>query len=240
MIKHKKIISQLLFTFMIAASLLMLSGFKAEASTSCTQNYSRVLNYQYQYLIPYGSHTNYYNDSRTNYYIRYNGKLYPIQWQESVPTVPTVPTTPATPDTSDTSKPDTSTTPTSGLTAEEQQMVNLVNQERVKVGLQPLEVDMRLVKVARMKSQDMIDNNYFSHQSPTYGSPFDMMKAQGISYGYAGENLAGNQSVQAAHTSLMNSSGHRANILNTNFKHVGIGIVHGGPYGIMFTQEFTD
>jgi len=232
MIKHKKTISLLLFTFMITASLLVLSGYKAEASTSCNQNYSRILNYQYKNVIPSRSHT--------NYYIKYNGKLYPIQWQKSVPTVPITPTTPTTPAKPDTSAPDTSTTPTSGLTAEEQQMVNLVNQERVKAGLQPLEVDMRLVKVARLKSQDMIDNNYFSHQSPTYGSPFDMMKSQGITYGYAGENIAGNQSVQAAHTSLMNSSGHRANILNSKFKHVGIGIVNGGPYGMMFTQEFTD
>ncbi|WP_338091215.1 CAP domain-containing protein [Pelotomaculum isophthalicicum] len=128
---------------------------------------------------------------------------------------------------------------TSGLTAEEQQLVNLVNQERTKINLQPLTVDTRLVNVARMKSQDMINNNYFSHQSPTYGSPFDMMKSQGITYRYAGENIAGNQSVQAAHTALMNSSGHRANILNSNYKYIGVGVVHGGPYGEMITEEFT-
>lgn len=143
------------------------------------------------------------------------------------PTVPSVPTTPTVPATND-----------AALTAQEQQMINLVNQERTSRGLAALSVDMRLVKVARMKSQDMINNNYFGHQSPVYGSPFDLLKAQGITYHAAGENLAGNPSVENAHTGLMNSAGHRANILNTNFTKIGIGIVKGGPYGLMITQEF--
>ncbi len=125
-----------------------------------------------------------------------------------------------------------------GLTAEEQQMVNLVNQERAKAGLKPLAVDMRLVKLARMKSQDMIDKKYFSHQSPTYGSPFDMMKREGITYRTAGENLAGASTVTRAHELLMQSAGHRKNILNPAFTHIGIGVVKGGPYGTMFTQMF--
>ncbi len=140
----------------------------------------------------------------------------------------------------------TSTTPTasataatSGLTAAEQQMLNLVNQERAKNGLSPLKADLELTKVARLKSQDMIKNNYFSHQSPTYGSPFDMMKRFGITYNTAGENLAGNGSVSGAHTALMNSSGHRANILSTKYTHIGIGIQSGGNYGMMFTQMFV-
>lgn len=125
-----------------------------------------------------------------------------------------------------------------GLTAEEQQMVNLVNQERESRGLQPLKANLELTEVARVKAQDMIDNNYFSHQSPTYGSPFDMMNHFGISYRTAGENLAGNQTVERAHQALMNSDGHRANILNANYTEVGIGIVDGGPYGKMFVQLF--
>ncbi|MDR7868545.1 MAG: CAP domain-containing protein [Sporomusaceae bacterium] len=124
------------------------------------------------------------------------------------------------------------------LTALEQQMVSLVNQERTSLGLQPLQVDARLVKVARMKSTDMIKNSYFGHTSPVYGSPYDMMKAQGITYREAGENLSGAGSVEKAHTGLMNSTGHRANILNPSFTRLGIGIVKGGPYGYMFTQEF--
>ncbi|MEL7563570.1 MAG: CAP domain-containing protein [Dehalobacterium sp.] len=128
--------------------------------------------------------------------------------------------------------------PTAGLTADEQKMVDLVNAERTAAGLPTLTVDMNLVKTARMKSQDMIDKNYFDHNSPTYGSPFDLMKSQGISYRTAGENLAGNQTVEAAHKALMNSSGHRANILNKNFTKIGIGIINGGSYGKMFTQHF--
>lgn len=130
-------------------------------------------------------------------------------------------------------------TPTAGLTAAEQQMLNLVNQERAKAGLPALKADLQLTELARLKSQDMINNNYFSHQSPTYGSPFDMMKKYGVTYRTAGENIAGNQSVQAAHTALMNSSGHRANILGSQFTHIGIGIKSGGNYGMMFTQMFV-
>lgn len=124
------------------------------------------------------------------------------------------------------------------LTAEEQQMVDLVNQERQKRGVAPLKVNNELVKVARLKAKDMIENNYFDHQSPTYGSPFEMMNQFGISYRTAGENLAGDQSVKSAHKGLMNSRGHRANILNGQFTEVGIGIVDGGPYGKMFVQLF--
>lgn len=122
---------------------------------------------------------------------------------------------------------------------QEQQMVNLVNQERTSRGLKALAVDATLVKVARMKSQDMINKNYFGHQSPTYGSPFDLMKAQGVTYRYAGENLAGANTVQQAHTNLMNSAGHRANILNQNYTKIGVGVVQGGPYGLMISEEFT-
>jgi len=124
------------------------------------------------------------------------------------------------------------------LTQDEQKMINLVNQERQKYGMKPLKVDYQLVKLARMKSQDMVDKNYFSHQSPTYGSPFDMMKNAGVSYRWAGENIAGAGTVERAHNALMNSEGHRANILNPNFTHIGVGIVMGGPYGMMFTQMF--
>lgn len=126
----------------------------------------------------------------------------------------------------------------SNVSQEEQQMIDLVNEERAKRGLAPLKVNEELTKVARIKAQDMITNNYFSHQSPTYGSPFDMLNQFGISYRTAGENLAGNQTVEAAHQALMNSDGHRANILGQNYTEIGIGIVNGGPYGKMFVQLF--
>lgn len=116
--------------------------------------------------------------------------------------------------------------------------MELVNEERTSRGLKALEINEDLVKLGRKKSQDMITHNYFSHQSPTYGSPFDMMREAGVSYRYAGENLAGSSTVERAHQALMNSPGHRANILNPNFTHIGVGIIDGGPYGKMFTQMF--
>lgn len=128
--------------------------------------------------------------------------------------------------------------PESGLTADEARMVELVNQERVKAGLKPLTVDMRLVETARAKSRDMVDRAYFGHISPVLGSPFDQMRRAGISYRYAGENLAGAPTVEQAHAALMKSPGHRANILSPNFTRIGVGIVNGGPYGKMFTQQF--
>jgi uncharacterized YkwD family protein len=129
--------------------------------------------------------------------------------------------------------------PSAGMTAEEQQMLTLVNAERAKSGLSTLTADTTLTKMARAKSQDMISNNYFAHQSPTYGSPFAMMTTYGVTYRTAGENIAGNPSVTGAFQAWMNSPGHRANILGSQYTLTGIGIVHGGPYGIMFTQEFV-
>ena len=117
-------------------------------------------------------------------------------------------------------------------------MVNLVNQARMGQGVKPLGVNMQLVALARAKSQDMVSKNYFSHTSPTYGSPFDMMNKAGIKYSTAGENLAGAATTESAHQNLMNSPGHRANILNPSYTQLGIGIASGSIYGNMFTQMF--
>ncbi|MBO9604315.1 MAG: SafA/ExsA family spore coat assembly protein [Paenibacillaceae bacterium] len=122
----------------------------------------------------------------------------------------------------------------------ETQVVDLINAERAKQGLSPLANDWQLARVARYKSEDMRDNNYFSHTSPTYGSPFDMMQSFGISYGYAGENIAAGQTSPAAVVDAwMNSAGHRANILNANYTKIGVGLAQGGSYGYYWTQEFT-
>lgn len=131
-------------------------------------------------------------------------------------------------------KPPTSST----LNSDELLLLQLVNQERASRKLAALTADAPLSKVAEVKSQDMANNQYFSHQSPTYGSPFEMMKDFGIVYQTAGENIACNQTVKAAHQALMKSTGHRENILNTQFTHIGIGIVNGGPCGKMLTQQF--
>ncbi|MBC7959257.1 MAG: serine protease [Vallitaleaceae bacterium] len=132
-----------------------------------------------------------------------------------------------------------STANSASLTEDEKQMVDLVNKARAENNLSPLSVDMEVVKVARIKAQDMIDTSYFSHNSPTYGSPFDMLKSFSVHYVLAGENIAGNQTVAAAHDALMNSPGHKANILKTDYTHIGIGIIDGGSYGKMFTQMFV-
>lgn len=120
----------------------------------------------------------------------------------------------------------------------EQQLVDLVNEERVSRGLAPLRIDARLVPVARAHSEEMFRLRYFSHNSPVTGSPFDRLAAAGITYRRAGENLAYAQSVGVAHRGLMDSPGHRENILRPEFTHIGIGVISAGPYGHMFTQLF--
>ena len=118
----------------------------------------------------------------------------------------------------------------------ENEVIRLVNEIRVKNGLNPLAADWELSRVARYKSQDMKDNNYFSHTSPIYGSPFTMMKNFGISYRSAAENIAkGQKTPQAVVNGWMNSSGHRANILNATYKKIGVGYVPSGNY---WTQMF--
>ena len=124
----------------------------------------------------------------------------------------------------------------SDVTSYEQEVIRLVNEIRVENGLKALTYDWELSRVARYKSQDMKDNNYFSHTSPVYGSPFQMIKNFDISFRSAGENIAkGYATPQAVVNGWMNSSGHRANILNANYTHIGVGYVSGGNY---WTQMF--
>jgi len=122
----------------------------------------------------------------------------------------------------------------------EQRMLDLLNGERTTSGLQPLVADERLRQVARQHSLEMFQRDYFSHTSPTSGSPFDRMHAAGISFVVAGENLAFAPNVDIAHRGLVNSPGHRANILRPEFGRVGIGIIRSPAQGSMFTQAFTD
>lgn len=120
----------------------------------------------------------------------------------------------------------------------ERQLVALVNEERAAAGMVPLELDPRLVPVARAHSAEMFRLRYFSHTSPATGSPFDRLTAAGISYARAGENLAYARSVATAHRGLMDSPGHRENILRPEFRRIGVGVMSAGPYGRMFTQLF--
>jgi uncharacterized YkwD family protein len=123
--------------------------------------------------------------------------------------------------------------------SEIQQVLDLVNQERAKAGVSPLKLSTSLDSMAKVKAEDMRDNNYFSHTSPSYGSPFDMMKKFGISFSTAGENIAaGQQSASDVMNSWMNSPGHRQNILNPSYTEIGIGVAKGGSYGTYWVQDF--
>jgi len=129
-------------------------------------------------------------------------------------------------------------TPSANLSKDEQKILDLINAERAKAGLAALKADPELMEVARLKAKDMVENNYFAHQSPTYGSPFDMMRQFGISFKTAGENIAGNSTEEGAVKAWMNSEGHRKNILNGNFNLTGIGVYQSPKYGKVFVQMF--
>ena len=121
----------------------------------------------------------------------------------------------------------------------EQQVLTLVNQERSKAGLKPLTMDWELQRVARVKACDMAEKGYFSHTSPTYGSPFDMMKQFGISYRSAGENIAeGQRNPSEVMQAWMNSQGHRENILKNDYTHLGVGYCQTGNHWVqMFISK---
>lgn len=118
-------------------------------------------------------------------------------------------------------------------------ILKLVNQERQKAGVPALKLSSKLTEVANTKAKDMADKNYFSHESPTYGSPFEMLKKFGVNYSYAGENIAaGQKNAEEVMNSWMNSSGHKANILNKNYTELGVGFYRGGQYGTEWVQLF--
>ena len=131
-----------------------------------------------------------------------------------------------------------SNTTNSNLSSDEKEVFDLINKQRTNNGLTALKIDNEVQRVARIKAQDMVNNNYFSHTSPTYGSPFDMLKSFKVSYKTAGENIAGNSSNSNAVTAWMNSSGHKANILNSSFNYTGIGVVSSPKYGKIYVQIF--
>jgi len=121
--------------------------------------------------------------------------------------------------------------PPTDISEDEQTLINLINKARADAGVAPLELDSKLMEAARLKANEMVEKNYFSHQSPTYGSPFDMMKQIGISFKTAGENIAGNKTIEGAFKAWMNSEDHKANIINDKFNYSGIGIVDSKTYG---------
>jgi uncharacterized YkwD family protein len=229
MIKKKVIL-----TVAAAAALAVANpmGEKASAAENTTTVQQKVFVYQ-------GSNVNELNSYLQKYFANLGIKFN----TNTTATTQSQPTTQPTNETATTQtpvqQPATATEPaqtTTTLSAYEQKVVELTNQERSKYGLAALKADTTLSKVAREKSLDMSKNGYFSHTSPTYGSPFDMMKQFGISYQYAGENIAmGQRTPEEVVQAWMNSEGHRKNILNGNFNYIGVGYVESGNY---WTQMF--
>lgn len=126
-----------------------------------------------------------------------------------------------------------------GETSQAQEVLKLVNQERQKQGLKALTLNTKLTSIGNTKAKDMADKNYFSHTSPTYGSPFQMLQNYGVTYTSAGENIAaGQRTSQEVMNSWLNSSGHRANILNKDYTQLGVGYYKGGSYGTYWVQLF--
>ena len=126
----------------------------------------------------------------------------------------------------------------SSLTQEESSLLSLINQERQKNNLPALEIDENLQNVARLKAQDIVDNNYFSHISPTYGSPFEMLKSYNILYKTASENIAGNSDISKALDSWLNSESHKKNILSNIYNYTGIAVVDSIAYGKIIVELF--
>lgn len=163
-----------------------------------------------------------------------------LKQNQPAPTIPGEPATPPATQPDPTPIPEPSPEPApqpTGLTQQEALLFNLVNEERVKNGLKPLVLMNELTDLARLKSQDIIKYNYFSHTSPTYGSFGKMVYDAGIRFYSVGENLAKCRDARHAFYLFMGSSGHRANILSKNFTHTGIGIVQ-DTYGVVVTQLF--
>lgn len=127
------------------------------------------------------------------------------------------------------------------ITAYENEVVRLVNVQRTQRGLKALKQNLQLCNLARTKSQDMINSNYFSHISPTYGSPFNMMENAGINFSAAGENIAMGQTTPAmVMNAWMNSPGHRANILSPSYTQIGVGLAKNKNGILYWTQEFIN
>lgn len=130
-------------------------------------------------------------------------------------------------------------TPEIQLTSDESELISLINSERNKNNLKALEIDKELQNIARLKAQDLVENNYFSHTSPIYGTPFEMLKKHNISYKTASENIAGNSSISGAFNSWIQSDSHKQNILNNNYNYTGLAVVDSIAYGKIIVELFV-
>lgn len=121
---------------------------------------------------------------------------------------------------------------------DEDYILEKINAIRIENGLPPLSIDSLLDSVANTKAKDMVENNYFAHNSPTYGTPFEMMQNAGVTYVHAGENIAGNSNIDAAIDSFLNSDAHKQNILSNAYNYIGIGIEPSNVYGYIIVLMF--
>jgi len=124
------------------------------------------------------------------------------------------------------------------MTSQEKQLADLINRERLKRGLNPLILDSELVRWSKIKSQDMVQNNYFAHESPNYGNAADMLRNNGVDFRYIGENLGKASTVAKIHNGFMKSSVHKATILHNGYTHIGIGIATKGS-NLFVTEIFA-
>lgn len=132
-----------------------------------------------------------------------------------------------------------STVSNTTLSVEEEEFFKKINEIRIKNNLPELQIDESVENVARLKAQDLAENNYFSHTSQKYGTPFEMLSTSGVNYKTASENIAGNSSIDGAINSWMNSDSHKKNILSTDFNYTGIAVAHSNTYGKILVQFFV-
>lgn len=124
------------------------------------------------------------------------------------------------------------------LSSDESKLLSLINKEREKNNLSPLVIDSELQNIARLKANDLVENNYFSHISPIYGSPFEMLKKNSIKYKVASENIAGNSDIEKAVNNWLDSPSHKKNILSNDYNYTGIGIASSIKYGKIIVELF--
>lgn len=129
--------------------------------------------------------------------------------------------------------------PQNNLTSEENELLSLINAERQKNNLPEFQIDEKIQNVARLKAEDLVQNNYFSHISPTYGTPFEMLKSHNINYKTASENIAGNSSISDAVKSWLSSDSHKKNILSNDYNYTGIAVVDSIAYGKIIVELFV-
>ncbi|OLO25335.1 sporulation protein [Alkalihalophilus pseudofirmus] len=224
---------KVILTIAAATALLMTNPNDSLANSEKTDTHFKV--YHQQYVVPGSNFSQEDLQKHAQQYIKMLEQKYQTKFQSQQPSQQQPVQQQPSQQTEQSKQPE-SQQAQSSLSQYEIKVVELTNAERAKHGLAPLSMDEQLSQVARQKSLDMKQNNYFSHQSPTYGSPFDMMRQFGVNYRSAGENIAmGQRSPEEVVNAWMNSDGHRKNILSSSFTHIGVGHVAQGNY---WTQMF--